>query len=324
MWQALGYKCFTVVAINYIIFGKIRLSGIKEPSSLMHDQGAFIMKRKIKEYIIFTFGTLLIACGIYFFKFPNHLSTGGISGAAVVLNYLFPAINAGSITGILNVSLLLIGIAFIGKSFSFKTVYCSLLLSGFLLILEKTVTLPLPLTNQPVLELCFAILFSTIGEALLLNYDASSGGTDIIAMILKKYTYLSIGKALFIADVIIVVTSGLCYGIQVGMLSFLGLIAKSILLDKIIEQLNMSVSCILITNQADIIRNYIIKGLKRGATIVDCNGGFTGYQKKIIITVIKGFQLYELKKYITRIDKEAFLITSKTSDIYGKGFHALI
>ena len=122
----------------------------------MHDQGAFIMKRKIKEYIIFTFGTLLIACGIYFFKFPNHLSTGGISGAAVVLNYLFPAINAGSITGILNVSLLLIGIAFIGKSFSFKTVYCSLLLSVLLVL--KTVTLPYR-HKLTCFELCFAILF---------------------------------------------------------------------------------------------------------------------------------------------------------------------
>ena len=109
-----------------------------------------------------------------------------------------------------------------------------------------------------------------------------------------------------------------------GMLSFLGLIFKTSLLDRIIEQLNMSVSCILITSKADAIRDYIIKTLNRGNTIVDCSGGFTGYQKKIIITAVKGSQLQKLIKYITHIDKEAFLITSKTSDIYGKGFHAIL
>jgi len=316
---------------NYLVVGSTRLFVFYNCGDSIYNAYGEIkikvglkMKQLIKEYSIFTLGTLCIACGIFFFKFPNHFSTGGVSGLAVVFNYLFPSISSGNITIILNVSMLVLGFLFVGKSFSIKTVYCSLLLSGFLYILEHSFAMSAPLTNQPMLELCFAVLLSTIGEALLLNYEGSSGGTDIIAMILKKYTSLRIGKALFAVDAFISIASGMCYGIQVGLFSFLGLIAKSVLLDKIVDCLNLAVSCILITNQADSVCDYIIKKLHRGTTIVDGNGGFTGYQKKIIITVLKGSQLHALKKYLSLVDKEAFLITSQTSDIYGKGFHTLI
>ena len=189
---------------------------------------------------------------------------------------------------------------------------------------EKAIPLTAPLTNQPFLELCFAVLIPTIGEALLLNYEGSSGGTDIVAMILKKYTSIRIGKALFAVDALIAITSGMCYGVQIGLFSFLGLVSKSILIDKTIEYLNLSISCILITNYADSICEYITQNLHRGATIVDCSGGFTGNEKKAIITVLKGSQLNELKKHIKLIDKEAFLITTQTSDICGKGFPTLM
>lgn len=282
------------------------------------------MENKAKEYGVLTAGTFLVACGIFFFKFPNHFSNGGVSGLAVITNYLFPQISASSFAAVVNVLMLILGFLFVGKSFSIKTVYCSLLLSAFLYVFGKCITLKAPLTNQPLLELCFAVLLPTIGEALLFYYDGSSGGTDIAAMVLKKYTAMRIGKALFAVDVLIVIGAGLCYGVEVGLFSFLGLILKTILLDKIIERLNLSVSCILVTNQADLVRDFIIKYLRRGATLVDCSGGFTGYKKKIIITVLRGSQLNALKDYINNIDKENFLITNQTSDIYGKGFRALL
>lgn len=282
------------------------------------------MNKTIKEYSIFTLGTLLAAIGIYFFKFPNHFSTGGVSGLAVILNYFVPSTGASDFAVILNVAMLVLGFIFIGRDFSIKTIYCSLMLSAFLYIFEKEVPLSAPLTNQPALELCFAVLFPTVGEALLFNYEGSSGGTDIIAMILKKYSSIRIGKALFAVDVLIVIASGLCYGVQIGLFSFLGLIAKSVLIDKTIERLNLSVSCILITNCADAVCSYITKELHRGATIVDCNGGFTGNKKTAIITVLKGSQVTGLKRHVKILDKEAFLITNQTSDICGKGFSALI
>lgn len=282
------------------------------------------MTKTIKEYSIFTLGTLLIGIGIYFFKFPNHFSTGGVSGLAVVLNYFIPQVSASDFAVALNVLMLLLGFVIIGKSFSIKTIYCSLLLSAFLYIFERFFPLNAPLTNQPALELCFAVLIPTLGEALLLYYKGSSGGTDIAAMILKKYSSIRIGKALFAVDVLIVIASVLCYGVQIGLFSFLGLITKSLLIDKIIEHLNLSISCILITNYADALCDYITRELHRGATVMDCCGGFTGNRKKAIITVLKGSQVNELKKQIRLLDKEAFLITNQTSDICGKGFPALI
>ena len=142
----------------------------------------------IREWLMITAGILIMTAGIYFFKFPNHFSTGGVTGIAIVLGHYIPSMTPGIFVTVINVALLLLGFAVFGKSFGLKTVYASLLMSGMLDLLEVVCPMEGPMTNQPLVELMFAVGLPAVGSAILFNLGASSGGTDIVAMILRKYT----------------------------------------------------------------------------------------------------------------------------------------
>lgn len=176
----------------------------------MATRAAMVMKAKLArtafEYGVITFATLLLVVGVYFFKFPNNFSFGGVTGIAVVLSAMSKA-SASSYTFIINMALLVLGFLFLGKSFGAKTVYVSVLTSVGLSALEKLFPMSAPLTTEPVLELIFAIFLPALSAAILFNIGASGGGTDIIAMILKKYTSVPIGTALFLVDCVIVISS---------------------------------------------------------------------------------------------------------------------
>ena len=151
------------------------------------------MKSKLKNFAIMNLGILLTTVGVYFFKIPNGFSTGGVSGIAVVvagfaqqyLPAISPYLTSGNVLTVINVLLLLVGFIVLGKSFSVKTVYCSLLFSFGTFALEHLFPMTEPFTNQPFLELVYAILLTAIGSAMLFMTDSSSGGTDIVALILK-------------------------------------------------------------------------------------------------------------------------------------------
>ena len=154
------------------------------------------LRRTCIQYGLITVATLIMVVGIYVFKFPNNFSFGGVTGIAVLLAKL-SLFSASTWTFILNMALLVLGFLFLGKSFGIMTVYVSVLMSVGLSVLEKLFPMSAPLTNQPVLELIFAIFLPAFASAILFNVGASGGGTDILAMILKKYTPINIGTALF-------------------------------------------------------------------------------------------------------------------------------
>lgn len=135
--------------------------------------------------------------------------------------------------------LLLLGFIFLGKPFAIKTGYASTLLSVFLLLLEKVYPLQAPLSNEPMLELIFAITLPAIGAAILFNMDVSSGGTDVLAKLLKKYSNIHIGFALFIIDVFVIFASCFIFDIKIALYSFVGLTIKSFLIDRIIGNINL-------------------------------------------------------------------------------------
>ena len=150
----------------------------------------WLTKQALADFLLITVGTLVSAVGIYFFKFPNHFSTGGVSGLSIILNGLFPAIKASYFVTGINVVLLVVGLIVIGRGFGIRTIYASLLLSFSLQALETFVPLSGSITGEPMLDLCFSVLLPAAGSAVLFNVSASTGGTDIVAMILKKYTSL--------------------------------------------------------------------------------------------------------------------------------------
>ena len=137
--------------------------------------------KALQDWCLITLGVVIMTVGIYFFKFPNHFSTGGVTGISVVLGHYIPGITPGTFVSIINVLLLIVGFLVLGKSFGVRTAYASLLMSGLIRLLEIVLPLDQPLTSQPLMELMFAVGLPAVGSALLFNLDASSGGTHFAA-----------------------------------------------------------------------------------------------------------------------------------------------
>ena len=281
-----------------------------------------IMKSKLKNFSLLTISTLIMAGGIYFFKFANNFTFGGITGIAVLVAKFLP-ISASDFSFVVNILLLIIGWIVLGKSFAEKTAYSTILLSISLSLLERIYPMSHPLTNEPLLELIFAILLPALGSAILFNIGASSGGTDVIAMILKKYTSVDIGKGLMISDLIFTLAGFLVFNVKTGLYSLFGLIMRSALIDNFIESFNRSKYFHVVTSNATCICDFIQNDLQRGATIVNATGAFTGDDKYIILTVLSPSQAVKLRNFIKEQDPKAFLLVSNTSEIIGKGFHSV-
>lgn len=280
------------------------------------------MKSNLKNFFLLTVSTLIMAIGIYFFKFANNFTFGGITGMAVLVAKFIP-ISASDFSFIANILLLIIGWIILGKSFAAKTAYSTILLSVALSVLERIYPMSHPLTNEPLLELVFAILLPALGSAILFNIGASSGGTDVIAMILKKYTSVDIGKGLMISDIIFTLSGFLIFDVKTGLYSLLGLILRSALIDNFIESLNRSKYFHIVCSDPKPICLFIEKELVRDATIVEAKGAFTGNNKFIILTALSPGQAIKLRSFIKENAPGAFLLISNTSEILGKGFHSV-
>ena len=268
--------------------------------------GVFDMKSKLRHFFLLTFSTLVMAAGTYFFKFPNNFTFGGITGLAVLV----------AKTGVM-----IIGFFILGKKFAAKTAYCSILLSVALSALERIYPMSAPLTNQPMLELCFAIALPSLGSAILFNIGSSSGGTDIIAMILKKYSSVDIGHALLITDVLITVAGCFMFDIATGLYSFLGLAIRSFMIDTFIESFNLSKYFNVVCDNPKPICDFIVQELNRSATVCHAQGAFSGKDKYVIFTALNRPQAVRLRNFIKDEEPSAFILISNTSEIIGKGFH---
>ena len=282
-----------------------------------------IMKRtKTTDFMSMTIGCILLATGVYFFKIPNGFATGGVTGIGTVLGKISP-ISPASWIWILNIALLLLGFIFLGKQNGVKTIYCSMFYSAITYIFEKVIPLSVPLTNQPFMELVYAMLLTSIGSAMIFNSNASSGGTDIAALILKKYTNLDVGKALLAVDFVVAASSFFVFNIQVGLFSLLGLFAKAFLVDGVIESLNTCKYLIVITTKREEISSYIIETLHHGVTVNYVIGEYTKDEKVMIHTVCKRIEAIKLRMKIKEIDPSSFIIVTTSSEIIGRGFRSI-
>lgn len=273
----------------------------------------------LKEYAILTLATGVMNLGIYVFKFPNNFSFGGVSGLSVVLSKAF-GISASGCNLVINMFLILLGFIFLGKKFGIKTVYVSTLSSVGLSLMERFFPMHVPLTDQPMLELIFAILLPAIASAVLFNMDASGGGTDILAMILKKYSSMNIGVGLFLVDLAVMVAAFFVFGVETGLYSCCGLMGKSLVIDGVIENINLCKFFTIITDTPEIICDFIQIELNRSATITSAEGAYTGKKKYLVLTVVNRHQAVILRNFIKKESPGSFLMITNSSEIIGKGF----
>lgn len=281
-------------------------------------------RQVFRDYLIMTLAIILASIGVYFFKFPNNFSTGGVTGFAVVLAQMIPGITVTGMSNLLNVSLLLIGIIAIGRDFGIKTIYCALLLSGLLFVYERLLPLPVPLTDQPFMELLVSMLFSASGAALLFHVGASSGGTDIVAMVLKKYTWVyNISTALMMTDFLAAFATFFVFDLKTGIFSVFGLLIRGAILQAVLSALRQRKYFHIITKDEEEIKSFILD-LGRSATIFKGYGAYSGEMRTLIVTVISSGEAVRLKDFIKSHSPDSFLLITNTSDIVGNGFRSAL
>lgn len=277
-------------------------------------------KQWLNDFFILNAGTLLTAVGSYFFKFPNNFSTGGVTGISVVMTHYFPGLSNGTIVSVINIALLIVGLLLLGKGFGFKTFYVTVAFSAMLKILEVIWPMTQPLTDQPFMELLLGVFLPAWGSALLFNIGSSTGGTDIIAMIVKKYFKCHIGRALLIVDFFITLLTFVAFGPETGLFSMVGLFIRSFAVDLFLENMNTYKYFTIITDKPQEIYSYITDVLHRGATVYQAEGLYKHTEKTVIMTVQGKKQALHLQDVIRQKDPHAFVLVTNTSEIIGKGF----
>lgn len=293
--------------------------------------------RTVLRWVLLIAGIIMMSCSVYFFQTPNKFTLGGVAGIAILIANYVP-LSQGVIMAIINVFLLILGLIILGKQCTIRTIFCSLMYTGIIWLFEYVDVLghitgtptpsggiAAPMTTQPFLELVYAILLFGVGGALIFNCGASSGGTDIIALILKKYTKLNVGFALMLIDFLVVCISFYTFdSVEAGLFSLMGLFTKSFLLDGVIESLGKTKYITIITTHPEAISEYILNVIQHGFTMYDAQGGYTGEPKKVLITVCKRGEALKLKAKVKQIDTEAFVIITDANEILGKGFGGTI
>ena len=190
----------------------------------------------LQEYIVVTIGVILVAIGIQYFFAPNDIAGGGLSGLALIINHYVPSVSMGIIIFIGNLILFAISFILIGGDFGLKTIYASFMLSVVIDFMDKILN-STALTTNLLAAVIVGTLVTAIGLAMVFATNASTGGTDILAKILNKYTTFNIGISLLIVDLFVAIMGGFTFGLQKGIYSMLVIVLNGLLIDRVIEKI---------------------------------------------------------------------------------------
>ncbi len=259
------------------------------------------------EIVILTFATFIISAAIYFFMLPSHVTVSSISGVALVLQHYIP-LPVSALTMIMNVVLLILGFLTCGREFGAKTVYTAILTPIFLAVFEKFFPDNPSFTGSDVLDVVCYIFVVSIGMAILFNRNASSGGLDIAAKIVNKYTHMELGKAVGICGMLAALTSALVYDKRIVVLSILGTYLNGLILDHFIFGQNIKRRvCILSLNHGQEMLDFILEELHSGASLYETVGAYTGEVHKEIVVIVNKHEYQKLMNFIIKTDPEAFV-----------------
>ena len=279
------------------------------------------VKQYVKQYVLITLSISIMSVGVYFFKFPNNFVFGGVTGTAALVAKLTP-MSASSLSSAANLVLLVVGLIFLGKEFAMTTGYATFVMSVELMVFEKLCPLSGPLSDQPMLDLLFAIALPAIASALLFNVGASSGGTDIIALIVEKYTHIhSIAVALFITDLFMVIAACFVFDLYTALYSFVGLTVKSLVIDAVLEKIKMCKAILIVCDEKKPICDFVMRKLMRGATYTPCFGAYTDKPHYIIYTILTRHEADQLQEFIHKEHLNAFMSMLSTTEVFGKRFN---
>lgn len=273
----------------------------------------------MKKYIWIFFGSFLISAGLYFFLIQHDIAAGGVSGFSVVLSNIFPVLSVGVTNAVLNVLIMSLGVIILGFDFAKKSIFASLVLSVFIIIFERIFPNVI-LTNDKIINIIFGAITMSLGLAIVFYNGSSTGGTDLIASVLNKLTGIPIHISMFLADFVVVISSMIVFGVELGLYAVLTIIIQSIGIDYFIQGFGRKIAILVISDKYEEINKLIISKHKKGVTLLKAEGGYSYDDKKVIMTVTP-FRMYpKIREEIINVDKKAFIFTYQVSEVLGEGF----
>ncbi len=249
-----------------------------------------------------------------------QIPMGGLSGFAIAVQNMYPKMQVGYIMTIFNIVLFIVSYVLLGKEYLGYTLYSSLVVSNTITLFENLFPLAQPLTSNIILSLIMGILLSGIGIAIVLMQDATTGGTEIIASIINKYSNIEMSKCILIIDAFVVVFGMYAINIEAGLYALLGVGLTTMVIDWAVSGLNTRINMIIITKEGELVNKFIIDELGRGTTIYYAKGGFSNHEKEVINTVISRKEYFKVKNYISEIDPKAFVTMNYVNEVVGEGF----
>ena len=275
-----------------------------------------IYKTSFKRILEFVLGCLIVSLAYNIFIAPNNIVPGGVGGIAIILNNLFGFENSLVIL-FLNIILLFTSIILLGREKTRATALGSVLFPVFVRLTEN-VNVWIQMDNSNLLlSTIFGGLMFGFGAGLVFRAGFTTGGTDIINQIISKYAKTSMGKSMLMSDGLIVLSSGLFFGINNMMYSILMLYIISYISDRVVLGISDSKVFFIITEKEEMVKNYIMKGLGHGVTVYKAQGGYKKEKQEVLMTVLPTKDYYKLKEGIKNIDKNAFYIITDTYEVFG-------
>ncbi|MBM0045709.1 YitT family protein [Anaerococcus sp. mt242] len=272
----------------------------------------------MKKNVYIVTGSVLIAIGLYFFLLQHNISAGGVSGMSLVISKLLN-LPIGPINLVLNIGILFLGSVFISKDFAKRSILSAATVSLMIIFLESYFP-DVNLTNDLILNVIFGPLIIAFGLGLIFYNGGSSGGTDVIATIINKYSNIPIHIGLFFTDLTVIILAMFILGFEPSLYSVLAIIVQAICLDYVSQGLGRKIAVFVISDKHEEINDLMINKYHRGVTLLHAQGGYTGREKKLVLTISNVRRFPVIKEEILKLDDKAFIFSYTISEVYGSGF----
>lgn len=268
----------------------------------------------LKEFLLITVGCAIVAAAVFFFMQPFHLTLGSVAGLSIILEGIVP-LRMSTINLILNAVMLLFGFLLIGREFGAKTIYTSLMLPVMLGVLERAFPENVSLTGDAFIDMICYLFVVSLGQAILFDQNASSGGLDIVGKILNKFFRIELGKAISMVGMAVALSSALVFDIKTVVLGVLGTYLSGIVLDHFIFGAHIKRRVCIISNRQEELLNFILYTLHSGATLYEAKGAYTDVVSTEVIAIVDKHEYRQLMNYIAKTDPDAFVTVYNVNEV---------
>lgn len=279
-----------------------------------------VINKKLKRILIIIFGSLIMAVGAIFFNIPSNIAAGGVTGLSQTLQELFPKLNIGIISAVLNFLIFILGITLLGKEFGLYTIVGSVSYTLFLGLFDMFVTIKEPILQDNIANLVLGASLIGYGLSIVMKQGGSTGGTDVVAKIVENKTEVSLSKAMLFVDTTIILFAAFVFGLQSGIYSFLSLYITTYVLDVAIAGFNSKIQLTIISDHVDVINDFITTKVNRGTTLYKAMGGYTKIDRNILVSIVDKKQYVKIRNFIKELDDNAFVYITNINEVYGYGF----